>query len=130
MFGLTDRITAIGASAAALVFAAGMAWQTFQLHGVRGDLKEAKAALVAVKADLRTCQSNRVALVASIDAQNRAVEAIRREGEARVAESRKSERAARAVAESARREADRVLAMQSRGELCVDAVSVLRGEGS
>ena len=130
MFDLTDKALAMGAGAAALVFAGGLAWQSLQLMNVRSDLKEAKAALVAARADLRTCQSNRVALVASIDAQNRAVEAIRREGEARVAESRKAVSAARAVAESARREADRVLAMQSRGELCVDALGVLKGEGT
>lgn len=123
--GLSDRITAIGASALALVLGLALGWQTLQLMTVRGDLKDAKAALTAARADLRTCQSNRLALTASIDAQNRALDGLRKESESKVAESAKAVRSARAVAESARREADRIMSLRVGGS-CEDAERVWR----
>lgn len=79
---------------------------------------KAEAARVAAVADLRTCQANRAALTTAIDRQNAAVDALKREGEAKVAESRKAVSAARSVAESHRREAARILAAKPKGDAC------------
>lgn len=89
----------------------------------------AKAEAVAAKAmaDFTTCKANTTALEAALDAQGRAVAAIERESKARVAQSAKAARDARAVAESARRHADRVLAMRAPEDVCAGALDVLRG---
>lgn len=78
----------------------------------QGQLAKAERSLAAVRSDLTTCRSSVKALGASVAAQNEAVEALRREGETRAAESAKAVRSARAVAESARRDAARILAMK------------------
>jgi small-conductance mechanosensitive channel len=62
------------------------------------------------RADLATCQGNVINLDAARKAQNSAVESLQRQAEARVAESRKAAQQARAVAQSYREEAARILA--------------------
>lgn len=108
----TDKALAYIATAAAIL---ALGFGVSQCAGkvrVEGQLAKAEKALSSAQSDLSTCRGNVTTLRASVAAQNEAVEALRREGEARVAESAKAVRSARAVAESARRDAARILAMK------------------
>jgi hypothetical protein len=89
----------------------------------------AKAEAVAAKAmaDFTTCKANTTRLEAALEAQSRAVAGLKAESDRRVAQSAKAARDARAVAESARRHADRVLAMRAPEDVCAGALDVLRG---
>lgn len=82
--------------------------------------KAEKAAAVAT-ANLGTCRANVSGLKASIDRQNLAVEAMKAEGAARIAQSEKAAKNARAVAESYRQASDRVLRVKPGADVCVSA---------
>lgn len=112
----TDKALAYAATGAAI---SALAFGVSQCSGrVKAEhrVEKAEKAVERTERDLRTCRGNTDALKASIAAQNEAVDALKREGEARVAESAKAVRSARAVAESARRDAARILAMKPASE--------------
>lgn len=90
-------------------------------------LAKAEAAAERAMTSLTTCKANTTTLEAALDAQSRAVAGLKAESDRRVAQSAKAARDARAVAESARRHADRVLAMRAPEDVCAGALDVLRG---
>lgn len=113
----------------ALGFGGGLAWEArppigwhlnlliwhpgFSLpDGWKTQRDKALSAGALAATNLKTCQDNTSSLKAAVERQNSAVEALQREGEARTAESRRAVSAARAVAESYRQNADRILATQ------------------
>lgn len=98
-----------------------------RVHRLEGQVKIAIAAGQAAIAQRDQCRANVLTLKSSLDVQNRAVEAMRAEGEARVAESRKAVSAARSVAESYRREAGRVLAVKAGPDVCASADALILG---
>lgn len=125
---ITSRIAGPIASVVAVV-ALGLA--VSQCSGrvkAEGNLQKAQSALSVAKASLRTCQTNVTGLTVAIDRQNVAVEALKREGDARVAESAKAARSARAVAESLRRDADRILGVKVGADACASADAIILGE--
>lgn len=82
---------------------------------------------VAVQADLSTCRTNTSALKAAVDRQNDALDGLKAEADAKVAQSRKAVSAARSVAESARQEARRILAVKPGSADRCEAASMLIG---
>ena len=81
--------------------------------------------LQAARRDLNQCRSNTAALNASISRQNAAVEAMRREGEARVAELDRVAVRARQAAEDANARARRIMGARSTGDQCADAAALI-----
>ena len=79
----------------------------------------------AARDETKACQRNRAGLEASIAAHNRAVDGLKREADARVAESRKAAQAARAVAESHRRNVDRILSERIGPDKCAEAARLI-----
>lgn len=121
----TDKALAYLATLAAVV---ALAFGVSQCSGrVKAEHRAEKAekAVERTERDLRTCRGNTDALKASIAAQNAAVDALKREGEARVAESRKAASQARAVAESYRKSAAAILAAKPKGEACEAAAALI-----
>lgn len=107
-FRANPRLLMAGAAVIALLGL--IAWERHKgAEAVRAELKVAEA-------NLATCQGNRKALEASLDAQNEAVAALGRESEARVAESRKQAQAAEKSA-LARQARASVILKASRGGL-------------
>jgi hypothetical protein len=98
-------------------------------RALKAERRADKAEAVAAKAmaDFTTCKANTTTLEAALEAQSRAVAGLKAESDRRVAQSAKASRDARAVAESARRHADRVLAMRAPEDVCAGALDVLRG---
>jgi membrane protein involved in colicin uptake len=98
-------------------------------RALKAERRADKAEAVADKAmaDFTTCKANTTTLEAALEAQSRAVAGLKAESDRRVAQSAKAARDARAVAESARRHADRVLAMRAPEDVCAGALDVLRG---
>ena len=88
---------------------------------------QAEAVALQSMARLTTCKGNMATLADAMEAQGRAVAGLKAESDRRVAQSAKAARDARAVAESARRHADRVLAMRAPEDVCAGALDVLRG---
>lgn len=114
----TDKALAYAATlAAALALAFGVSQCSGRVKAEHR-AETAERAVERTARDLRTCRGNTDALKASIAAQNEAVAALKREGEARVAESRKAASQARAVAESYRRSAAVILAAKPKGNAC------------
>lgn len=122
---LTHRLAGSIASGVALLLALALGWQTLQLNGARGVLKAAKADLVTVRADLKQCKVNRVTLQAALSAQNDAVTALKREGDARVAASQKAVVAAQKTAEAYRKDAARILASTAGADKCKAASDLI-----
>lgn len=92
-------------------------WEA-KVEAARGDLQK-------MQTSLTQCRTNVATLDAARKAQNDAVEALRRDSEARVAASRKAVSDARSVASSHRREADRILASRAEGDRCVAAEKLI-----
>jgi hypothetical protein len=90
-------------------------------------LAKAEATAERAMSGLTTCKANQGTLEAALEAQSRAVAGLKAESDRRVAQSAKAARDARAVAESARRHADRVLALRAPEDVCAGALDVLRG---
>lgn len=82
-------------------------------------LADQRDAALAQAAGAKRCEVDRSSLQAAIAAQNAAVEVLRREGEARVAESAQAVSAARITAASAQARAAQILALAPQGaDLC------------
>jgi uncharacterized membrane protein YqiK len=113
---LAHRLVGPIAAGVALLLLVCVGVQAVKLHFAKAEIVKLGKQVERAERDLRTCQGNVSTLKASVAAQNAAVDALRREGEARVAESAKAVRSARAVAESARRDAARILAMKPASE--------------
>ncbi len=124
---LTSRLAGPIASGVAVMLAGALAWQTVALGFVRYELAGAVEARDKAQTDFTTCKANTTTLEAALEAQSRAVAGLKAESDRRVAQSAKAARDARAVAESARRHADRVLAMRAPEDVCAGALDVLRG---
>ena len=122
---LTSRLAGPIASGVAVLLAFWLGLAQFQLAATRGDLKAARSDLSAAQADLKTCRTNTTALKADIDKHNRAVDALRAEGDAKVAVSAKAASDARSVAESLRRNADRILTAKPGPDLCKSADALI-----
>lgn len=85
-------------------------------------LAKSEKVVVAVRKDLGTCKANVTTLEASVAAQNAAVDALKREGDLRVAESEKAVRDARVVAASYRKKVEAILAAKPKGgDVCKSA---------
>jgi hypothetical protein len=119
---LTSRLAGPVASIAAVILL-GLAVS----HCARADRAEhaldlAANALALSEKSLATCRTNTDTLKVTLARQNAAVDALKAEGAARVAQSEKATQAARAVAESYRRRSRDVLAAEPRtGDLCAAA---------
>jgi predicted nucleic acid-binding Zn-ribbon protein len=98
-----------------------------RIERLREDVKAAKAETLKVRGELQTCQRSRSTLEASIAAQNQAVGRLREESEARVAESAKAVRSARVVAESHRREIERLRGVRLGPDACAEADRLIVG---
>lgn len=98
-------------------------------RALKAEHRADKAEAVALQsmARLTTCKGNMATLAEAMEAQSRAVAGLKAESDRRVAQSAKAARDARAVAESARRHADRVLALRAPEDVCAGALDVLRG---
>ncbi len=108
--------------AGALVLIAFSGIQTARLGSAKHDLAAARSALInpatkktwkaealAAQADLSTCRDNGEKLKGAIKAQNSALQAQADQSVRSIAESQKAAQSARAVAASARHEAERIL---------------------
>lgn len=129
IFGaLTSRMAGPIATAVAVALALALGWQTFQLSMTKGALKRSQAQVEKVEKDLRTCQSNVATLDEARKRQNAAVAALKRDGDARVAESAKAVSAARKTADGYRKEAARILAAKAGPDACASADALILGE--
>jgi hypothetical protein len=124
---LASRLFGPLASVAAVLALALSVGQCTRALKAERALAKAEATAERAMTSLTTCKANTTALEASLERQNRAVAAITSESKARLAQSAKAARDAKAVAESARRHADRVLALRAPEDVCAGALDVLRG---
>lgn len=125
---ITSRLAGPIATGGAVLF---LAFGVSQCAGrVSAEKAQARAEKIAAaaKRDLGTCQTNTRTLKVSIDRQNAAVDSLKREGDAKVAESAKAARSARAVAESLRKDAGRILASRVGPDACASADALILGE--
>jgi hypothetical protein len=124
---LASRLFGPVASVAAVLALALSVGQCSRALKAERALSKAEATAERAMTSLTTCKANTTTLEAALEAQSRAVAGLKAESDRRVAQSAKAARDARAVAESARRHADRVLAMRAPEDVCAGALDVLRG---
>jgi hypothetical protein len=124
---LTSRLAGPIASGVAVLFMALAVGQCTRAIRAENRVTKAEAVAARAMADFTTCKANTTTLEAALEAQSRAVAGLKAESDRRVAQSAKAARDARAVAESARRHADRVLARPAPEDVCAGALDVLRG---
>jgi hypothetical protein len=124
---LASRLFGPLASVAAVLALALSVGQCTRAIKAERALAKAEATAERAMTSLTTCKANQTTLEAALEAQSRAVAGLKTESDRRVAQSAKAARDARAVAESARRHADRVLAMRAPEDVCAGALDVLRG---
>lgn len=87
--------------------------------------EDAPAAVNLLATNLRTCRTNNASLEAGISDQNAALEAMRRDGAARLAALDQVASQARADAQTARQRADAILAHRGTGNHCADADALI-----
>jgi hypothetical protein len=124
---LASRLFGPLASVAAVLALALSVGQCSRALKAERALAKAEATAERAMTSLTTCKANTTTLEAALEAQSRAVAGLKAESDRRVAQSAKAARDARAVAESARRSADRVLALRAPEDVCAGALDVLRG---
>ena len=124
---LASRLFGPVASVAAVLALALSVGQCSRALKAERALAKAEATAERAMASLTTCKANTTALEAALEAQGHVVAGLKAESDRRVAQSAKAARDARAVAESARRHADRVLARPAPEDVCAGALDVLRG---
>jgi hypothetical protein len=124
---LASRLFGPVASVAAVLFMALSVGQCTRAIKAENRVTKAEATAERAMTSLTTCKANQSTLEVALEAQNRAVAGLKAESDRRVAQSAKAARDARVVAESARRHADRVLAMRAPEDVCAGALDVLRG---
>jgi hypothetical protein len=125
---ITSRIAGPIASVVAVVALGLAVGQCSGRVKAESNLQKMQSARDAAVTSLKTCQGNVEGLNNAIDAQNAAVEAMKREGDAKVAESAKAARSARAAADSLRRDADRILGGKVGADACASADAIILGE--
>lgn len=107
------QVGAIGASALALTLAVALGVTTLQRNGAARDRDALRAQIHAPVtgyiARLATCRGNVAALEGGLTRQNAAVDALRRDGAARIAAAEQRLAAAQRAAADARLRADRLL---------------------
>lgn len=91
------------------------------IRELRGANEALSTQLAAARRDLNQCRANTATLEASISRQNAAVEALRVQGEARVAELDRVAVRARQEAETANARARRIMGAQPSGDACIAA---------
>lgn len=99
------------------------AWNRADQHA-KDQIHERKA-VAAVQADLNTCHLNTATLEASLSRQSAAVDALKAESDARVAQSQKAASSARAVAESFRQTAGDILGRKAGVDKCAAAAELI-----
>lgn len=105
-------------------------WKHLHVDTLAGERDRAlEAAKLAVDAGAK-CQSDISSLKTAQTAQKAAVDALRRESEARLAQSAKATQAARAVAQSYRLQAAQILQAKPVGDVCTAADRLIEQETS
>lgn len=119
---LTSRLAGPIASAVALALAVMLGVQTVKLMGAEHGRKGAVAERDMARVDLGTCRGNVSTLQDALGVQNRAVQAIKAESDARTAAANKALSEARKSALAARKSADAILAARVKpGETSCEA---------
>lgn len=99
-----------------------LAIQKGSLHDQIHDPETGYAArLERAQSDLTQCRANRITLEDATRRQNEAVTAARNESVGRIAELQRELQRAEGTAQEARRRADRILAAEGTGDMCLDA---------
>ena len=124
---LASRLFGPVASVAAVLALALSVGQCTRALKAERALAKAEAVAARAMADFTTCKANTTTLEAARVAANAATDRLKAESDRMLAISAKQTRDAKAVAESARRHADRVLAMRAPEDVCSGALDVLRG---
>ncbi len=124
---LTSRLAGPIASGVALLLAILLLAAKLHIGSLehRNDgLTKANATLTS---NLQQCRANTATLQAGIDAQNRAVEAVRAQGATRVAALEQSLVTARISAQTAQQRAAAILARRPGPDQCASALEAIRG---
>jgi hypothetical protein len=124
---ITSRLFGPVASIAAVLALALSAGQCSRAIKAERALAKAEATAERAMTNLTTCKANTTTLEAARVAANAATDRLKAESDRMLAISAKQTRDAKAVAESARRHADRVLARPAPEDVCAGALDVLRG---
>lgn len=112
----------LGLACMGLVF--GFALHERHVQYAKDQIHERKA-VAAVQADLNTCHLNTASLEATLSRQSAAVDALKAESDARVAQSLKAASGARAVAESFRQTAGDILGRKAGVDKCAAAAELI-----
>lgn len=122
---LTSRAAGPVASVIAILLLFALLGQCQATGSAKRALAKSEDQVVAVKADLSTCKANTSALEASIAGQNAAVDAFKREGDAKAAEAARARQATRHEAERADRAAAALARFKPAGnDLCARMLAV------
>ena len=113
----------------AILLAAGLVWQSAQLAVTERRLSWATKERDAAGQDLAVCRANVATLRSGVEAQNRAVDALRAEADARVGQSAQALSAAQKSALAADRRAMAILNAKAGGDLCAAAERLMREAG-
>ena len=131
ILGLTDKVVAIGAGALSITLAGGLIWQTLQVWNLEEQISAPvtgyQARLEAANRNLGTCTANTATLEQTIREQNTAIEAARTKSEARIQSlQRQLAQSDRSLALSQDRAAAILEAQPTSGDLCADALDLLK----
>lgn len=102
---ITSKLAGPIALGLAIVLLTGLVWQSSQLSLTRGELAKADERIETLGRDLSQCRVNIGTLEDAREVQNAALDAFKREGEAKAAEVAKARQASRQEAERADRAA-------------------------
>ena len=87
---------------------------------------DAPRVVAQLAGNLRTCRENGARLENSVAAQNVAVDALQRDGAARIAALDRTAAAARQAAQTAQTRANAIIAHRGTGDHCADAEALIR----
>jgi len=123
---ITSRLAGPIATGAAVLFLAfGMSQCAGRVKAEKGE-RRALAGMRLALDQYDRCKANRIVLQDAIASQNEAVEALKREADAKVAESRKAVSEARKTAEAYRKRATIILTEKPQSaDMCVEADRVI-----
>lgn len=122
---LTSRLAGPIAAAVAVALACFLLATSLQVVGLKRAVAVAEKKADNLRTDLAQCRANTNALEDAIFRQNAAVTAAKAEGDRKAALAEKAASDARAVAESHRRRADRLVAARPRS--CADVSDLIDG---
>jgi len=121
MISLTDKLKVVGLSAAILLMLPVILWLAFGKAGWERKAHKAEAQVVTEHTERLKCEANARELADAINAQNAAVDQLKRDSDARAKAAEEGMRRAEAEARKYRDRAARIAARKAGPDQCLSA---------